>query len=46
MLLTKKSGDAQAGARSPFLHSLHRGMAALQKRGASVRSLQEWHSRA
>ncbi|MDB5883159.1 MAG: fdhF [Ramlibacter sp.] len=26
MLLTKKSGSAQAGARSPFLHSLQRGL--------------------
>ena len=26
MLLTKKSGAAQAGARSPFLHSLQRGL--------------------
>jgi formate dehydrogenase major subunit len=28
MLLTKKSGAAQAGARSPFLHSLQRGLSA------------------
>ena len=26
MLLTKKSGPAQAGARSPFVHSLQRGL--------------------
>ena len=26
MLLTKKSGAAQAGARSPFVHSLQRGL--------------------
>ena len=26
MLLTKKSGAAQAGARSPFTHSLQRGL--------------------
>ncbi|MCY7319366.1 MAG: formate dehydrogenase, partial [Ramlibacter sp.] len=26
MLLTKKSGVAQAGARSPFVHSLQRGL--------------------
>src|SRR3954467_2100006 len=28
MLLTKKSGSAQANARSPFVHSLQRGLAA------------------
>lgn len=28
MLLTKKSGAAQAGPRSPFVHSLQRGLAA------------------
>src|SRR5512133_378842 len=28
MLLTKKTGGTQAAARSPFLHSLHRGMSA------------------
>jgi hypothetical protein len=26
MLLTKKSGAAPGGARSPFVHSLHRGL--------------------
>ena len=26
MLLTKKSGTARAGVRSPFLHSLQRGL--------------------
>ena len=28
MLLTKKSGAAQASPRSPFVHSLQRGLAA------------------
>jgi formate dehydrogenase major subunit len=26
MLLTKKSGAGQAGSRSPFVHSLQRGL--------------------